>query len=139
MKTHVEFKSTKFPSFNTEDEGINYATGIYGKRLAEYLQDKLVAKGIDIADVFAEDWGWMVEIKHDAPYPLWIGCNSYNDGSSDDGFLCFIVPDKPYIRRWFKKIDVREDVERISQALDEILNADKEISNIRWWSPEEVR
>lgn len=46
MKTHVEFNSDKFPSYDTEEEGVNYEAGVYGKRLAEYLRDKLTTKGI---------------------------------------------------------------------------------------------
>lgn len=137
MKTHVEFTSNKFPSYGTEDEGVNVEAGIYGKRLAEFLQEQLPLKGIEVACVFPEDWGWTVEIKHDSNYPLWIGCSPYND-TSDDGFMCYVEPSKPTIRRWFKKIDVRQDVGRVAEALDEILQADSEITNIRWWNEDEV-
>ena len=137
MKTHVEFTSNKFPSYNTEEEGVNFEAGIYGKRLAEYLQEKLPSKGIEVSCIFPEDWGWTVEIQHGSNYPLWIGCSSYND-TSDDGFLCFIEPSKPVIRRWFKKIEVREDVARIAEAMYEILQAESEITNIRWWNEDEV-
>ena len=39
MKTQVEFRSNKFPSYEGEEEQIN--PGLWGKRLAEYLVQKL--------------------------------------------------------------------------------------------------
>jgi hypothetical protein len=44
MKTQVEFRSAKFPPYDNEQEQIN--PGLWGKRLAEYLVEKLAAKGI---------------------------------------------------------------------------------------------
>ena len=127
MRTQVEFQSSKFPSYGTAEEGVNEEAGVYGKRLAEYLRDQLTAKGIGVRTIFPEDWGWMVEIEHDGNFPLWIGCNSI-----DDGFLCFIEPSKPVIRKGLKKIDVRESVENLADALYSILQADEGITEVRW-------
>ena len=44
MKMQVEFRSSKFPPYEGEEEQIN--PGLWGKRLAEYLVQKLSEKGI---------------------------------------------------------------------------------------------
>jgi hypothetical protein len=59
MKTQVEFKSDKFPPYEGEEEGINL--GLWGKRLAEYLQKNLPLHGLKVTCIGSEDWGWMVE------------------------------------------------------------------------------
>jgi len=56
MKTQVEFRSRKFPPYEDEEEQIN--PGLWGKRLAEYLVQKLAEKGIQTDPIIAEDWGW---------------------------------------------------------------------------------
>jgi hypothetical protein len=44
MKTFVEFRSSKFPPYEGEEEEIN--PGLWGKRLAEYISQKLLEKDI---------------------------------------------------------------------------------------------
>jgi len=39
MKTQVEFKSSKFPPYDGEEDQIN--PGLWGRKLAEYLVEKL--------------------------------------------------------------------------------------------------
>lgn len=53
----VQFRSSKFPSYGTEEEGANFEAGLWGKWLAEYLQAKLPAKGFPVKFAVAEDWG----------------------------------------------------------------------------------
>jgi hypothetical protein len=129
MRTQVEFRSNKFPSYETDIEGVNVSAGVFGKRLADYLAEKLPAHGVVVGVTAAEDWGWMVEIKHDGDFPLMIGCASTED---EGAFRCFIEPSKPVIRRWFKKIDARPAIEAVSSALQEILRADPDISDVEW-------
>ncbi len=133
MKTHIEFISTKFPPYPGEDDEVN--PGLYGKRLAEYLLVRLPTKGIEATGILAEDWGWVVLIKNEA-FPLWVGCGNYAE--YENGFLCFVEPSKPTIRRWFKKIDTTQTVSRVAQALESIFAEDPEIKSLRWWTDEEV-
>jgi hypothetical protein len=44
MKTQVEFRSNKFPPYEREQERTN--PGLWSKRLAEHLVQKLSEKGI---------------------------------------------------------------------------------------------
>jgi hypothetical protein len=53
MKTQVEFRSSKFPPCEGEGEQIN--PGLWGKRLAEYLAQKLSERGIKTEQILASD------------------------------------------------------------------------------------
>ncbi len=132
MKTNVEFRSDKFPPYEGEDEIIN--PGLWGKRLAEYLGERMEGEGIETGEILPEDWGWVLRIKNDA-FPLWIGCGHYEE--FPNGFLCCIEPGKPVIRRFFKKIDTTEQVGRVAEALDRILTSDPEVTDLRWWNEDE--
>ena len=132
MRSHLEFRSNKFPPYEGEEEQIN--PGLWGKRLAEYLQPKLREHGIEAGEFYSEDWGWAIPIEHEA-FPMWIGCGHQYE--PDDAFLVFIEPSKPQIRKGlFKKIDTRADVERVAAALDMILRADPDIREIHWTQPD---
>jgi hypothetical protein len=133
MKTHVEFRSAKFPAYPGEEEEVN--PDLWGKRLAEYLYEKLKEHGIETKEIFAEDWGWVVPIRHDA-FSMWVGCGHYQE--YPDGYLVFVEPSKPTIRKGlFKKIDTASDVEKAAGAIDRILKSDPDIHDIRWWTENE--
>jgi len=132
LKTQVEFWSNKFPPYQNEEDQIN--PGLWGKRLAEFLRDKLPRYGLKVIDIGAEVWGWMVEIENKA-FSLWVGCGHQSGG--DDEFLCFIEPTKPVIRRWFKKIDTTVQVTRVVEALSRIFSSDPDIRDVHWRSDKE--
>jgi len=127
MKTHVEFRSAKFPPYDGEEEQIN--PGLWGKRLAEYLVEKLKEHGIETEAMNPEDWGWYVPIKNEA-FRLAL-CSGHQGGAADE-FLCFIDPWNPVIRKWFKKIDTTPQVGRVADALNKILQSDPDIQDVRW-------
>ena len=129
MKTQVEFRSDIFPPYDGEEEEIN--PGLWGKRLAEYLQENLPHHGINVTAIGAEDWGWMVELENDE-FPLWIGCGHQN--GDNDEFLCFIEPSKPFVRKLFKKIPTTAKVGRVSEALKKVLESNPNIRKIKWTS-----
>ena len=133
MRTHLEFASTAFPAVPGEDHEIN--PGRFGKRLAEFLRDQLPRHGFTVKGLGAEDWGWMVDLDHDA-FPLWIGCGNYEE--FEHGFLCFIEPSKPVIRKWFSKIDTAPTVEKLATALETILRDSGKVSRLRWWTEDDV-
>jgi hypothetical protein len=114
MKTQIEFKSNAFPPY--PDEGGQVNPGRYGKRLAEFLAGDLGRRGFDVQGVRPEDWGWAVDLKND-DFPLWVGCGNYEEFA--DGFLCFIEPSKPTIKKgWLSKIETVPTVERLASALE---------------------
>ena len=85
MKTHVEFRSDKFPPYEGEEEEIN--PDLWGKRLGEYLKEKLQPEGIETEELIPEDWGWCLPIKNEA-FSMWIGCGHYQEYLN--GYLCFV-------------------------------------------------
>jgi hypothetical protein len=131
MKTHLEFTSIEFPASPEEDKEIN--PGIFGKRLAEFLAEGLRKQGFKVLGIGSEDWGWMVEIEN-KEFPLWIGCANY-DGTENE-FQCVIEPSKPYVRKWFSKIETGPTVEKLASALEAVLLQSGNVSNFRWLSDE---
>jgi hypothetical protein len=132
MRTHLEFRSTDFGPYESEDEQIN--PGVYGKRLADFLAEGLPAHGFKVRCVGAEDWGWMVELENET-FPLWIGCSNYEE--FENGFLCFLEPSKPFVRKWFKKIDTSSTIEHLASVIESLLLSSSHVSQLRWWSENE--
>ncbi len=130
MLTHVEFRSDRFPALEWEEEKVNPM--VWGKRLADFLYEGLVARGIEIDRPFAEDWGWCLRVRH-KPFRLWMGCANYGD----DGFLCFIEPHKARIWRFFRRIDTQNELQVLHEAVDGILVEGQGIRGKRWWTFEE--
>lgn len=129
MRTHVEFRSSLFPPYQGEEEEIN--PGRYGKRLAEYLALELRRRGFDVGESSPEDWGWVVPIRNEG-FPLWVGCSNYEEWP--DGYLCFIEPRKPRIRRGFRTFDTTAVVGRLADSIDEVFRIDPGIRDVRWWT-----
>jgi hypothetical protein len=133
MRTHVEFRSPKFQPYPDEEGEVN--PGLWGKRLAEYLLQNLRERGIETGEIYSEDWGWVVPLRHDA-FSMWVGCGHYQE--YEDGYLVFIEPSKPLVRKGlFKKIDTTKDVARVAEAIEAILTSDQDIQNLRWWAEDE--
>jgi trehalose-6-phosphatase len=127
MKTQVEFRSRKFPPYEGEEEQIN--PGLWGKRLAEYMVQKLSEKGIQTDPIIAEDWGWYIPIPNER-FRLAICCG--HQRGDDDEFLCFTDPSTPLVKKFFKKIDATPQLTRITTALQQILSSDPEVTNVVW-------
>jgi hypothetical protein len=133
METHVEFRSDRFPPYEGEEDDIN--PGRYGKRLAEFLQSGLNGRGFVAGSPIAEDWGWIVPIEN-REFAMSIGCGNY-DEYPEDGFLCFIEPHAPTIRKWFRKIDTSARVSELRNAIDTVLAAEPGVRDKRWWTYDE--
>ena len=129
MRTHLEFRSDSFPATEGEAEAVN--PGRWGKALAEYLRQQLTSRGLPGGEPVAEDWGWLVPINNDS-FPLWVGCGNYEE--YPDGFLCFIEPSKPFVRRLLRKVDTTERVERVAFALEGALRAHSGVRDLKWWA-----
>ncbi len=130
MKTQVEFRSSKFPPYEGEEEQIN--PGLWGKRLAEYLVQKLAERGIVTEEMVAEDWGWCVPVRNEE-FRLAVCCGHQN--GDDDEFLCFTDPSNPIVKKLFKKIDATPQLTRLTDALQQILASDPEICEVVWSEP----
>lgn len=127
MKTQVEFKSSKFPPYEGEEEEIN--PGLWGRRLAEYLVQQLADLGVETEDIIAEDWGYYVPLRNEG-FEIALCCG-HQDGD-DDEFLCFTEPSKPIAKKLFRKVDATAQLSRLVEALENILSSDPDISEIVW-------
>ena len=130
VKTQVEFRSKKFPPYEGEEEKIN--PGLWGKRLAEYLVQRLAEKGIKTQEMIAEDWGWYVPMENEG-FRLALCCG-HQDGDADE-FLVFTDPSFPIIKKLFNKIDATAELTQLTKALEEILSSDAEITDVVWQEP----
>jgi hypothetical protein len=130
MKTQVEFRSSKFPPYEGEEEQIN--PGLWGKRLAEYLVQKLAERGIVTEEMVAEDWGWYVPVRNEG-FRLALCCGHQN--GDDDEFLCFTDPSTPIVKKLFKKIDATAQLAHLTEALQQILASDPAIRDVVWTEP----
>jgi len=127
MKTQVTFRSNMFPPYAGEEAQIN--PGLWGRRLAEYLVDRLTAMGIETHEIIAEDWGWYIPVKNDS-FRIAICCGHQH--GDDDEFLCFTDPATPVVRKLFRKVDVTKQLAPIVAAMEKILSSDPDIRNVEW-------
>jgi hypothetical protein len=132
MRTHVQFRSDAFPAEPGEQENVN--PGRWGAVLARYLRQELSTQGFSVKEPYTEDWGYAVEIDN-LEFNLWIGCGNYEE--YPDGFLCFIIPDKPVVWKRFRRIDTRARVEAIAEALETTLRKHPGVRDLRWWPQSE--
>jgi hypothetical protein len=130
VKTQVEFRSKKFPPYEGEEEKIN--PGLWGKRLADYLVQRLAEKEIKTQEMIAEDWGWYVPVENEG-FRLALCCG-HQDGDADE-FLVFTDPSFPIVKKLFKKIDATAELTRLTKALEEIFSSDAEITDVVWKEP----
>src|SRR5436190_14303577 len=94
MKTQVEFRSSKFPPYEGEEEEIN--PGLWGKRLTEYLAQKLTERGIETEEMAIEDWGCYLPLRNEG-FRLALCCGHQN--GDHDQFLVFTDPSTPKVKK----------------------------------------
>ena len=126
MKTHVTFRCDQFPP--NDEDAAKPNPELFGKRAADFLVAGLRSKGFEPREPIAEDWGWVIPVKNER-FDLWIGCGKY--GEHPDGFLCFIEPHRPMIRRLFRKIDTSGPILALHEAIDQVL-IDQSRDQRRW-------
>lgn len=130
MNTLVRFRSSKFPPYEGEEETIN--PGVWGKRLAEFLAERLNSRGIATEDIVAEDWGWYIPVRNEG-FRLAVCCG-HQDGD-DDEFVCFTEPARPVFRKLFRKVDATSRLTQLTEALQHILVSDPDICDVAWEAP----
>jgi hypothetical protein len=131
MRTQVEFRSSKFPAYEGEEDEIN--PGLWGKRLTEYLAQKLAARGIETEEFIVEDWGCYLPVKNEG-FRLALRCGHQN--GDDDQFLVFTDPSTPTVKKFLRTMDATAQLTRLLNAVREILAADPDIREIVWCDPQ---
>src|SRR5690349_13462230 len=132
MKTFVEFRSDRFAPLDEEEQLIN--PDLWGKRLADFLRQGLREQGFETKEPIPEDWGWVVPVVNRS-FRLWIGCGRYQQ--YENGFVCFIEPHKALVWRFLKRLDTRERINALREAMDRVLVEENGVSSKRWWTYEE--
>ena len=135
METHflitsAEFSATRGELDEEHDDYIN--PGLYALEFANFLERELTQRGYPAKFRCQEDWGHWMELEHEGKFTLAVCCG--NTGEDIDGqaeHRVFLTPDKPVIRKFLKKIDVRSDLEKITTTLRDVLESSSAINNIR--------
>ena len=127
MSLSIEFCSDAFRPLPGEEAQTN--PGRYGKALADFLAAALSDRGVPIAGIAAEDWGWRVDVRN-ADFALWIGCGNVED--EEGRFLCFVEPSARAAGSWFRRKDTRPATEKLAQALFEILSNHPDVEHVAW-------
>jgi hypothetical protein len=132
FSSHFEFRSDFFPA-DADEEGI-VNPGCYGRKLAHFLFESLAQRQFLVTTPIPEDWGWVIPVKND-DLNIFIGCGSYEE--YENGFLVFINPDKPVIRKLFRKIETTPIVTPIIEAAYGAVENSGLASGLRWWTAED--
>ena len=126
MEKFIHIRSAKFPILPGEKaEMVN--EGMYGKALAQYLQEKLKARGYEAPFFCCEDWGWWVELKN-APFVF--GVCIYCD-SETNGLINLFCTEGAKPRQWswrkFQFVNTDPWASKLHEDLVSIFKADAEI------------
>lgn len=138
MRTRLAFQTEDLLDPDSEDRDVSIypVEGSDGRTLAYYIAERLPEHGFVINGVFSEDWGWWIEIESQH-FTLGVGCGFWWD-ETENNLNCFIKPDKPYVRRLFRKIDTTERVEALADALDAIVRGSGKAENLTWTDAREI-
>jgi len=134
LATHYSFISDRFHPVPGESDPAHadyINPEIFAHELANFIEAGLAGRGYQIRSRVVEDWGIWLEIEHGGSYTLAVGCANLD--KPDKGPIrhrIFVVPDKPEVRRWFRKVSVRSDVEQIVSVLGDMLRAADGIDDV---------
>lgn len=100
----------------------------YGKQLATWLRDGLLAQGYDVEDPVAEDWGWCVVCQR-KPLMLWVGCGNAEmpepgRGRQDIVWMCFVAAEIPILKRLLARADGMSAKSKLQGDLVRLLEAE---------------
>ena len=135
MKTHFLINSKSFTPTPGEldDEHDHYINpGLYALELANFLESELAQRGYKAKFRCQEDWGHWMELEHQGKFTLAVCCaNTGEDIAGQPEHRVFLSPDKPFVRKLFKKVDVRGDLEALAGTLEDVFRVGPIIDNVR--------
>jgi len=123
----ITFDSPHFPRHPRDAELAN-TDAMFGFALASHIGEALAERGITVTAYVAEDWGWYCEIR----LPETAIAYGVAGGPDSDAFLIQFIPDKPYVRKLFRKIDISEPLARLQDDVFAILQAAPSSSPPEW-------
>lgn len=134
METQFFLTSTAFsPTAGemNEDHEDFINPGLFALELADFLEAALAEQGYRVSFRCQEDWGHWLELEHPEKYTLAIGCANTGERIEDrTEHRVFVTPDKPFIRRLFKKIEVKQEVEALVSTLKTTFESSPQIHDV---------
>ena len=127
----LKIETKKFPILQGEEEEI-VNDNMYGKALCQYLESNLSNTSIEVKGYFAEDWGWLIDVKV-KNFTMGLCVYSDPDANGDPekyGIMPSIHSEKVWSWSKFKKVDVSKNVLEIIEVIESIFSNDKEISSV---------
>jgi hypothetical protein len=112
----VTFQTDFFKPIAGEEEETN--SGHCGKALAQWLAEGLKKRGVAVAGIVPEDFGWAVVVSR-KPFMLWLGCG--NTESSSNEWSVFPVAELSTIQRLFRRVNPASEIEKLRPHLAELV------------------
>lgn len=103
--------------------------GIFAADLAAFVAEGLTRAGYRVSLPIVEDWGIALDIAHDGGFRLMVGCHS-DDFQKPVQHRVYLEATRPFLRRWFRRIDTRPTTEPLSAALEALIRARADITGI---------
>ena len=127
MSKFIHIRSAKFPILSGEQEEL-VNDGMYGKSLANYLQERLTELGYVVPFVCCEDWGWWVELKS-APFTFGVCIYSALGDNGPTEFVCTDGATGPRKWSWRKLrfVNTGPWVEKLHDDLLDIFTTDEDV------------
>ncbi|MCM0000946.1 MAG: hypothetical protein NBV68_16340 [Erythrobacter sp.] len=114
----ITFDSPHFLRHERDEELAN-AEEMFSFALASHIGEALAERGTTVTAYIAEDWGWYCEVR----LPGTAIAYGVVGGPDGDAFLIQFIPDKPLVRKLFRKIDVSEPLARLQDDVFAILQS----------------
>ena len=123
----VTFQTDFFKPITGEEEATNPER--YGKALAQWLAEGLKERGVAVAGIVPEDFGWAVVVSR-KPFMLWLGCGN-TDGSNNE-WSVFPVAETSMIQRLFRRVNPAPAIENLRVHLADLAPLIPGVSNVTW-------
>jgi hypothetical protein len=127
MTAQVTFETDYFEPVPGEEVHANQ--GRFGRALADWLAEQLRARGVDIEEVLAEDFGWVVMVSR-KPYRLWLACGN-TEGSRQE-WIVFPVAEPSFLQRMFGRIDPGRALDDLWQHVADVVPTIPRVKSIVW-------
>lgn len=129
MNTHVTFVTAAFEMETPKENFINPCC--FGEDCADWLAGTLKEMGIDVGEVFQEDWGWCFCVRRDS-YNFWIGVGLVDEEKT---WLVFCESSLGLFKRLCGHSD-KEAQLQLGNSINDALKATSHVSDIQWYSKE---
>jgi hypothetical protein len=118
-------RSTFFKPEDGEDQEAN--PGVYGRTFARWTSERLREAGIEVDEVFGEDWGWCIMLTR-RPCRIFVACG-HRFGQVDE-WGASVVAEPGILQRFRRKADAAPYVQRVYELLLDIMRRSPECGEV---------